>query len=121
MVRADFHMDVRFPVLTEAGMARVERAAKRVALRRVRREIATPARKRFAPVATGELKKSIRGSNKFRRRDSRTFMVLAAIKFRFWYFFQDRAWLAFRGLVNEQGRDIVQDAISQALRDEGFG
>ena len=120
MVRAHFAVDVNIPILTPQGQAQFERSVQREAARRVRKEILTPLRKTL-PRRTGALRKSLRATGRPKRHRNRNKFTALEIKHAFYlYFHEDPHYRRLRQKIRTEGMDIIQDAVADALRRQGF-
>ena len=115
--RTHYRLVMDLSVLSPQGRRRVTRAMIRAALPRARKEIATPA-KRKTPRRTGALRRSLRASRV--RPQYRAHFTLLQFKFRYYYYFHEAPWRAFRERIEDNVRDIALDALHDALRYEGF-
>ena len=117
-VRTHFRMDIELPTLGSASYNRIVRSIQRSATRDFRRKVTTPQRRKL-PRNTGQMRKRFR-NQVGRRPAGRSYFTITRFRHVYYLWFHEREYTRFRRAIEEEAADIILEALTEALREEGF-
>lgn len=117
MVQLNFSLDVEIPLAFGLDHRQIFQRAQFIALNDLRREVATPSRRRFVK-RSGRLRRRFRGRRPNRRRTTAFSYEALQMAYTSYTHLQEEGYRDFIALIELLGPDIVRDALARAIQEQ---
>ena len=115
--RLDFSLDIEIPLAFGLDHRKIFQRAQYIALTDLKREVATPSRRRFVK-RTGRLRRIFRGRRPDRRRTTLYSYEALQMAYTSYTHLQEEGYQDFIKLIELLGPEIVRDALARAIQEQ---